>query len=47
MSNYFERLMKFSCWNINGFEYNINGVKSNKLDDQKVINCLSKSNLWV
>ena len=35
--------MKFSCWNINGLECNSNGAKSNKLDDQEVINCLSNS----
>ena len=33
----------YCCWNINGLECKINGIKRNKLDDQDVIDSLSKS----
>ena len=38
-----ENLLTISSWNINGFECKINGIKSNKLYDQDVIDNLSKS----
>ena len=38
-----ENLLTISSWNINGLECKINGIKSNKLYDQDVIDNLSKS----
>ncbi|MCG8032753.1 MAG: hypothetical protein JAZ03_11345 [Candidatus Thiodiazotropha taylori] len=35
--------MTVSCWNINGLECKINGVKANKLHDSEVINSLTGS----
>ena len=38
-----ENLLTISSWNINGLECKINGIKSNKLYDQDVIDNLNKS----
>lgn len=38
-----ENLLTISSWNINGLECKINGIKSNKLYDQEVIDSLNKS----
>lgn len=40
-----ENLMAVSCWNINGLECKINGVKSNKLHDPEVISSIIKSDI--
>ena len=37
-----ENLLTIS-WNINSLECKIYGIKSNKLHDQEIINCLNKS----
>ena len=39
----FENLLTISSWYINGLECKIDGIKSNKLHDQEVFNCLNKS----
>ena len=38
-----DNLLTISSWNINGLECKINGIKSNKLYDQDVIDTLNKS----
>ena len=38
-----ENIITISSWNINGLECKTDGIKSNKLHDQKVLNCLNKS----
>lgn len=38
-----KKFLTISCWNINGLEFKANGVKSNKLHDQEIINKLDKS----
>ena len=38
-----ENLLTISSWNINGLECKINGIKSNNLYDQDVIDSLNKS----
>ena len=38
-----KKMLTISCWNINGLECKIYGIKRNKLVDQEVIDSLSKS----
>lgn len=38
-----ENFVTATCWNINGLECKINGIRSNKLHEEEVINCLNKS----
>lgn len=40
-----KNLLSITSWNINGLESKINGIKSNKLHEQEVINCLNKSDI--